>query len=145
MTAAAAACEALLDMEGQMLGHRSNLGHRALLVFSFKVEQDQPSKCPFVQGLKYLGSPSDHCPPCMLFINTTYLNTGLYMAANCIFLAAMETFLPGMFVALVLLPLFLQAWDSTSRVSCIHRDQLNDSSLKSKIIKKGKKELVNAF
>ena len=57
----------------------------------------------------------------------TYSNTELSMAAICIFLAAMETFLPGMFVALVLLPLLLQAWDSTSRVSCIHRDQLYDS------------------
>ena len=49
------------------------------------------------------------------------------MAAICIFLGAMETFLPGMFVALVLLPLLLQAWDSTSRVSCINRDQVDDS------------------
>ena len=49
------------------------------------------------------------------------------MAAICIFLGAMETFQPGMFVALVLLPLLLQAWDSTSRVSCINRDQVDDS------------------
>ena len=28
MTAAAAACEALLEMEGQMLGNRSSLGER---------------------------------------------------------------------------------------------------------------------
>ena len=49
------------------------------------------------------------------------------MDANCIFLAAMETFLPGMFVALVLLPLLLQALDSTRRVSCIQRDQVDDS------------------
>ena len=41
--------------------------HRALLVFSFKVEQDKLSKRQFVQGLRYLGSPSGHCPPCMLF------------------------------------------------------------------------------
>ena len=47
------------------------------------------------------------------------------MAAICIFLGAMEIFLPGMFVALFLLPLLLQARDSTSRVSCIHRGQVD--------------------
>ena len=49
------------------------------------------------------------------------------MAAICIFLGVMEIFLPGMFVALVLLPLLLQAGDSTSRVSCMHRKQVDDS------------------
>ena len=67
------------------------------------------------------------------------------MATIHTFHAAMETFLPGMFVALVLLPLLLQAWDSTSRVSCIHTDQLYESLLKRKIIQNLKKELVNAF
>ena len=97
---------------------------------SFKVEQDKLSKRQFVQGLRYLGSPSGQCPPCLLISRkqkTTLSNTGLSMAAICIFLVAIETFLHGMCVALVLFPLLLQAWVSTSRASCIHRDQVEDS------------------
>ena len=41
--------------------------HHALLVFSFKVERDKLSERQFVHGLRYLGSLSGHCPPCMLF------------------------------------------------------------------------------
>ena len=41
--------------------------HRAMLVFSYKVEQDQLSERQFVQWLMYLGSSSGHFPPCMLF------------------------------------------------------------------------------
>ena len=62
MTAAASACEALLEMEGQMLGNRSSLGERQGPWFTYSLTQSLSESHNHYLSTENAGKGAVCCP-----------------------------------------------------------------------------------